>query len=62
MPVRPADERTVPAFVAAEAETDPRVTTLRMQPVTDGGLRATLERGAGVTLDEQSTLSQTRDG
>ena len=59
--VRPADERTVPAFVAAEAETDPRVTTLRMQAVDDGGIRATLERGAGATLDAQSTLSQTSE-
>jgi GT2 family glycosyltransferase len=57
--VHPAGERTVPAFVAAEAETDPRVTTLEIQPLDDGGIRATLERGTGATLDAQSTLAQT---
>ncbi|MGW9629816.1 glycosyltransferase [Agromyces sp. NPDC055520] len=57
--IAPAAERTLPAFVGAEADTDPRVTTLRIQPEADGSIRATLERGAGTTLDEQSTLEQT---
>ncbi|MGW9167687.1 glycosyltransferase [Agromyces sp. NPDC055658] len=57
--VRPAAVRTLPAFVGAEAENDSRVTTLRMTPDADGSLRATLERGAGTTLDEQSTLDAT---
>ncbi|MFK4729836.1 glycosyltransferase [Agromyces mediolanus] len=56
----PAAQRSLPAFVTAEAENDPRVTTLRLVPEADGGLRATLEHGAGATLDEQSTLAQTR--
>ncbi|KRC60437.1 hypothetical protein ASE14_05290 [Agromyces sp. Root81] len=57
--IAPAAERTLPAFVGAEADTDPRVTTLRIQPEADGSIRATLERGTGTTLDEQSTLEQT---
>ncbi|WP_022888339.1 glycosyltransferase family 2 protein [Agromyces italicus] len=57
--VQPAAARTLPAFVGAEAETDPRVTTLRLTPDTDGSLRATLERGTGTTLDDQSTLAAT---
>lgn len=57
--VQPAAARTLPAFVGAEADTDPRVTTLRLTPGADGSLRATLERGTGTTLDEQSTLAAT---
>lgn len=57
--VTPAAERSVPAFVVAEADVDPRVATLRMQPLDDGGLRATLAHGLGETLDDQSTLAQT---
>lgn len=58
--IRPAPQRSLPAFVTAEAETDPRVTTLRLAAETDGSLRATLEHGPGTTLDDQSTLAQTR--
>ena len=57
--VSAAAERTLPAFVGAEADADPRVTTLRIQPEPGGGIRSTLERGSGQTLDEQSTLAQT---
>ena len=60
VPLAPASERTLPAYVVAQAEADPRVTTLRMEPEPDGGLRATLEHGTGMTLDDQSTLEQTR--
>jgi GT2 family glycosyltransferase len=52
--------RSVPAFVEAEAEVDPRVATLRMEPIESGALRATLVHGTGETLDDQSTLAQTR--
>ncbi|MGI9823154.1 glycosyltransferase [Agromyces sp. Marseille-Q5079] len=55
-----APVRSVPAFVEAEAEADPRVATLRMEPLAGGGLRATLEHGTGETLDDQSTIAQTR--
>ncbi|ANJ27661.1 glycosyltransferase [Agromyces aureus] len=58
--VGPAAARTVPAYVVAEADADPRVATLRMQPLEDGGMRATLVHGLGETLDDQSTLAQTR--
>lgn len=54
-----AGQRALPAFVVAEAETDPRVTTLRLTPQPGGGLRAELERGAGTTLDDQSSYWQT---
>lgn len=59
--VGPAPERTLPAFVVAEAANDPRVGTLRLQPTPDGGIRSTVERGSGTTLDAQSTLAATRD-
>ncbi|MGR2753247.1 glycosyltransferase family 2 protein [Agromyces arachidis] len=58
--VGPAPERMLPAFVIAEAATDPRVGTLRLEPTSDGGIRATVERGSGTTLDAQSTLAATR--
>ncbi|KQM84112.1 glycosyltransferase [Agromyces sp. Leaf222] len=58
--VGPAAERSVPAYIVAEADADPRVATLRMQALDDGGLRATLVHGLGETLDDQSTLAQTR--
>ncbi|HEU0182846.1 MAG TPA: hypothetical protein VFR16_11700, partial [Agromyces mariniharenae] len=60
VPLGPAGERTLPAYVVAQADTDPRVTTLWMEPEVDGSLRATLEHGTGETLDDQSTLDQTR--
>jgi GT2 family glycosyltransferase len=60
VPLAPATERSLPAFVVAQAEGDPRVTTLRMEPEANGGIRATLEHGTGETLDDQSTLDQTR--
>ena len=60
VPLGPAGERSLPAYVVAQAEADPRVTTLRMEPEADGGIRATLEHGTGQTLDDQSTLDQTR--
>ncbi|WP_159607257.1 hypothetical protein [Agromyces humi] len=60
VPLAPATERALPAYVVAQAENDPRVTTLLMQPQSDGGMRSTLERGIGRTLDDQSTLAQTR--
>ncbi|MGR0220220.1 glycosyltransferase [Agromyces sp. ZXT2-6] len=59
--VGPAPERTLPAFVVAESAADPRVGTLRLEPTSDGGIRSTVERGSGATLDVQSTLAATRD-
>ncbi|MCI2958038.1 glycosyltransferase family 2 protein [Agromyces atrinae] len=58
--VQPAAERELPAFVVAEAQADPRVTTLVVTPQSDGAVLAELQRGSGVTLDDQSTYEQTR--
>lgn len=52
-------DRTQPAFVAAEAQIEPRVGTLQITPQPDGGIRATLVRGGGATLTQQSTLDST---
>lgn len=59
--VGPAPARILPAFVVAEAANDPRVGTLRLEPTSDGGIRSTIERGSGATLDVQSTLAATRE-
>jgi hypothetical protein len=52
--------RTMPAFVAAEAAQSPQVGTLVIEATEDAYL-VTLERGAGVTLMESSTLLRGRD-
>lgn len=52
-------DRSLPAYVAAEAQNDPRVGTIVLVPQSDGGVLARLERGAGATLDQQSTLAAT---
>jgi len=54
-----AGARILPAVVTAESEEHPRVGTLVLTPQPDGGLAATLQRGSGSTLDEQSTLAAT---
>ena len=59
--VEEGTDRTQPAFVAAEAQTDPRVGTLQLVPQPDGGLLATIVRGAGATLNDQSTLYNNTD-
>ena len=57
--VSAADGRTMPAVVTAKAATQPRTGTLRITPQPDGGIEAEVVRGAGQTLDGQSTLSST---
>jgi GT2 family glycosyltransferase len=57
--VRAAGSATLPAYVTAEAGSHPRVGTLRLTPAPDGGIAAQVVRGAGETLDDQSTLSST---
>lgn len=57
--VASTSDRSLPAYVAAEAQTDPRVGTIVLVPQADGGILARLERGAGATLDQQSTLVMT---
>lgn len=54
-------DRAVPAYVAAEAASTPRVGTLVLTPQRDGGILVHLVRGTGDTLDEQSTLVATGD-
>jgi hypothetical protein len=48
----------LPAFVDAEAATDPQVGTLVLRTVDDG-IAATVHRGGGTTLDDRSTLAFT---
>ena len=57
--VMAAPERSLPAYVAAEASITPRLTTLQIVPQATGGVRALLQRDLGATLDDQSTLAQT---
>lgn len=59
--VQEGTDRTQPAFVAAEARTDARVGTLQIVPQPDGGILATIVRGDGATLNDQSTLSSTAE-
>lgn len=51
--------RMLPAFTTAEAATRPGLGTLELTGLANGGLAATLHRGEGTTLDEQSTLAAT---
>ncbi|HEY0259667.1 MAG TPA: glycosyltransferase family 2 protein [Lacisediminihabitans sp.] len=59
--VQPAG-RILPAVVTAEAQDDQGVGTLVLTPEPEGRLSATLERGTGTTLDDQSTLAATATG
>ena len=58
-PVVESNGRLLPAFAAAEAAADPSLGTLELTAQPDGGLAVTVHRGAGTTLDEQSTLDAT---
>lgn len=57
--VQESTGRLLPAFVTAEAQTRPELGTLELRAEPDGGLSATVHRGEGTTLDEQSTLAAT---
>jgi hypothetical protein len=59
IPVIESNGRLLPAFVSAEAVTNPTLGTLELAPQSDGGVAVTLHRGPGTTLDEQSTLNAT---
>jgi hypothetical protein len=50
---------TVPALVAAEAQSAPHLGLLTLTPQPDGGVREHLSRGAGDTLEATSTLHGT---
>ena len=52
--------RLLPAFVTAEAASRADLGTLKLVAQPGGSLAATVQRGAGTTLNEQSTLQSTR--
>ena len=60
--MRESSGRLLPAFVTAQAASDPSVGTLELATQPDGSIRAALHRGVGTTLDEQSTLTATGEG
>jgi hypothetical protein len=51
--------RLLPAFVTAEAATSPRLGTLQLTGEPGGAIAATVQRGAGTTLDARTTLDTT---
>ena len=57
--VEPGGRRTLPAFVDARASVNPRVGTLVIRPIGADTISATVQRGSGETLDDQSTLDAT---
>ncbi|UFU12988.1 glycosyltransferase family 2 protein [Curtobacterium sp. C1] len=57
--VAPTTGRVLSAYVNAEAQANPDVGTLVVDPQPDGSLAVALERGQGSTLDDQSTLDAT---
>jgi GT2 family glycosyltransferase len=59
VPVAESNGRMLPAFASAEAASDPSIGTLQLTAQADGGLAATVHRGLGTSLDEQSTLAAT---
>jgi len=58
--VNAGSARLLPAFVTAEAANQADLGTLKLVAQPGGSLAATVQRGAGTTLDEQSTLQSTR--
>lgn len=57
--VRAGNGRMLPAYVTAEAQAAPDRGTLVLTAAPDGGFAVDLQRGAGTTLDEQSTIAAT---
>lgn len=51
--------RLLPAFTTAEAAPRPSIGTLQLTALSDGAIGATVHRGTGTTLDEQSTFDST---
>ncbi len=60
--VRQGTGRTLPAFVDAEATGSASVGTVIIDPLGDATIAASLQRGRGTTLDDQSTLGATSLG
>ena len=57
--IGPTSGTVLPAYVVAQGASRPNIGTLVMNPQADGSIAATLERGAGNSLDDQSTLAAT---
>jgi len=57
--VRSTGDRLLPAFVTVEAGTHPSIGTLLIAPHSNDGITVEVQRGAGTTLDDQSTLHAT---
>ena len=57
--VQPGPTRLLPAFVDAEATSRPEIGTIILAPEGDGAISASLERGRGTLLEQQSTLDAT---
>jgi hypothetical protein len=57
--IQPTTGRVLSAYVNAEAQANPDVGTLVVEPQDDGSLAVSLERGQGSTLDDQTTLDST---
>ncbi len=55
--VQPTAGRILPALVTAEASTHPSAGTLTIASEGRAGIAVSLQRGAGATLDDQSTLN-----
>ncbi|GAA4165516.1 hypothetical protein GCM10022286_28790 [Gryllotalpicola daejeonensis] len=58
-PVRANPSGQLPAYVMAEASTQPRTATLVVTPGEPGTITAGIVHGTGETLDRQSTLAST---
>ncbi len=57
--IGPTAGSVLPAYVVAEGTSRPNIGTLVLTPQADGALAATLQRGSGNSLDDQSTLAAT---
>jgi hypothetical protein len=58
--VAASNGKTLPAYVVAQAQLDPKIGTLVLTPQPNGGLGAIITRGSGPTLESISTLATTR--
>jgi len=57
--IQPTSGTVLPAYVVAEGASRPNIGTLVLAPQADGSLAATIQRGSGNSLDDQSTLAAT---
>lgn len=57
--VQASNGRTLPAYVVAQASSEPRLGTLILTPQPDGSLATALVRSTGYTLNNMSTLVTT---